>query len=44
MQLRRVVAKLLFVREGRPVVRRMCLAKEKVAEEECDDPTNYQDD
>lgn len=44
MQLRRVVAKLLFVRKERPVVRRMSLANEKVAEEECDGPTDYDDD
>ena len=44
MQLRRVAAIFFFVRKGRPVVRRMRLAKEKVAEEECDNPTNYKDD
>ena len=44
MQLRRVIAILLFVRKGRPVVRGMRLANEKVAEEECDNPTNYKDD
>ena len=44
MQLRRVVAIFLFVRKGRPVVRRMRLANEKVAGEECDNPTDYKDD
>ena len=40
MQLRRVVAVFLFVRKRRPVMRRVRLAKEKEAEEECDHPTN----
>ena len=44
MQLRRVVAIFFLVLKGRPVMRRVRLAKEKVAKEKCDNPTNYEDD
>lgn len=44
MQLRRVVAVFLFVRKRRPVMRRVRLAKEEVAKEECDNPANNKTD
>ena len=40
VQLRRVVAVFFFVGKRCPVKRRMPLAEEEVAKEECDNPTN----